>query len=340
MFGIQYFKADPSTYVIQSTSGKTLRRGNGLNFFYNSATSSIASVPINAQEAPFIFSLQTADFQEIRVQGQITYRITDPQKISEVLNFNLKKDGRSYSSEDPLKLSDRVVRAAQTMVQITVQAANLRDSLVLNQALVAQVKAGLSEQSSLQSLGIDIVDATIASIAPAPETTRALEAKARESILKLADDAIYLRRKSAVEQERTIKEAELQTDLFIQQKEQEIEESRITNERVVLRGQAETERERIQAGIDAENQRKELVILNAENSKQEADAEAYGIAARMNAFKELPVENLKAMAIANMQPDQLMAVAFDSMAQNAEKIGELNIGPDIFGAAIRKSVRK
>ncbi len=340
MFGIQYYKADSATFVIKSSGGKVRKTGKGLSFFYNAATTSIAAIPVSVQEAPFIFNLQTADFQEIRVQGQLSFRVADAQKIAEMLNFNLKKDGQSYASEDPLKLSDRVVRAAQSIVQNKVQEVSLRESLRLSQPLVSLIKGELAGQPALEELGIALVDATVANITASPETNRALEAEAREAILKEADDAIYSRRKSAVEQERTIKDAELQTELAIQQKEQEIEESRIGNERANMRAQVETEKERLAAETDAENQRKELVLLNVENSKQEADAEAYAISARMNAFKELPVENLKAMALANMQPEQLMAMAFESMAQNANKIGELNISPDLFSQAMKKAVRK
>ena len=59
----------------------------------------------------------------------------------------------------------------------------------------------------------------------------------------------------------------------------------------------------------------------------------------MKAFRELPVENLKALALAGMKPEQLIAVAFDSLAKNADKIGELNINPDMFGQAVKKAVR-
>ena len=337
MFGIQYFKADASTYVIKTAGGKIRNKGKGLSFFYNAAVTSIATIPVTTQEAPFIFKLQTNDFQEVAVQGQITYRIADPEKASNMLNFGLGRDG-SRASEDPLKLSDRVVRSVQTIVQKEVQATTLRDSLTMSQALVTVIKANLGQQSSLESLGIHIIDASIAAITPPPDTARALEAEAREAILKEADDAIYARRKSAVEQELTIKQAELQTELSVQQKEQEIEESRIANDRAILRGTVETERERLEAEIHAENQRQDLVLLNVENARQESDSEAYAISARMNAFKELPVENLKAMALANMQSDQLMALAFESMAQNADKIGELNIGPEVFSHMMKKAV--
>ncbi len=340
MLGIKFYKADSSTFVIKSAGGKVHRKGKGLSFFYNLATTSIVSVPINVQEAPFIFGLQTSDYQEVRIQGQVSYRIDNPEKVVDVLNFNLTRNGQGYTSEDPLKLSDRVVRAAQTMIQGQVEEVSLRESLLLTQPLVKIIKEQLGNETAIGSLGIVVVDASISSITPSPETVRALEAETRETILKEADDAIYLRRKAAVEQERTIKEAELETELSVQQKEQEIEESRIANERAVLRGESETEQERIQAQIDAEARRKELVILNAENSKQNANAEAYAIESRMTAFKALPVENLKAMVLANMQPEQLMAMAFESLAQNAGKIGELNITPDLFGKLMKRSIVK
>ncbi len=340
MLGIRYYKAEPTTYVIKTVNGKAKRRGKGLSFFYNEATTSIAAVPINAQEAPFIFNLQTADFQSIKVQGQIAFKVTHPENLAEMLNFNLDKAGSGYLSDDPMKLNDRVVRSAQTIVQNEIQKTTLRDSFFLSTKLAALIKDQLSADGAVMAMGIDVLNTMVGNISADPETARALEAEARESILQQADDAVYARRKSAVEQERLVKEAELQTELSVQQKEQEISESRVENERAILRGKAKTEAERIQATIDKETQRQNLVSLQSENKKHESDAEAYAITTKMEAFKKLPVENLKAMALANMQPEQLMAVAFESLAQNAGKIGELNIAPELFGNMVKKAVRK
>jgi hypothetical protein len=337
MFGFSYYKADSSTFVIQTTGGKVRRTGKGLGFFYHPALTSVSAIPTNVQESPFIFSLQTSDFQTVKVQGQITWRVVYPEKTAEMLNFNLKKGSTAYVSEDPMKLSDRVVRTVQSAVQGQVASATLREALALNRQQVGAVRQVLAGEKALLALGIEVMNVVIAAIAPSVETARALEAEAREAILQEADDAIYSRRKSAVEQERIIKEAELQTQLSVQQKEQEIEESRLLNERSILRGQTETERARLQAQIEAENQRRQFVALNAANGKQIADAEAYAIAARMKAYTELPVDNLKAMSMAHMQPDQLMAMAFETLAQNAGKIGELNITPDLFSKLLRKA---
>lgn len=330
MFGLGYYKAEPTTYVIRTKNGKTQEQGKGLSFFYATANTTIAAIPVNTQEAPFIFNLQTADHQAVTVQGQISYRVSDPEKLAEMLNFSLRAGTKQYSSEDPMQLSDRVVRSAHSVVQNKVQTAKLKEVFAINAALASLIQEQLSTDIVLGAMGLAVLNVMVANIKADPETSRALEAEAREAILKESDDAIYDRRKAAVEQERLIKEAELQTDLSVQQKEQEIATSRLDNEREILRGEAKTNAERLQANIEMEAARKDLVSLKVDNQKQEADAEAYAVTARMEAFSTLPVENLKAMAMANMDPEQLMAMAFESLADNAGKIGELTITPDLF----------
>ena len=339
MFSFKYFKSDSSTFVIQSVNGAVRKQGKGISFWYNSDTTSIAALPLNAQEAPFIFNLQTADFQSLRIQGQISFQIKSPERTADVLNFNLTKEGKNYASEDPLKLSDRIVRSAQTLIQAKIQSTSLRESLLISRSLVTLVTQQLAEQTAVESLGIQILDVSIAAITPSPETLKALEAQARESILKEADDAIYARRKFSVEQERTIKEAELETDLSVQTKEQQIEEARLDNERTLLREQAEIEQEKLSAQVNAEAKRNELVALSVENQRIQSEADAYSIESKMKAYSQLPVENLKAMALAKMNPEQLMAMAFESLAQNAGKIGELNITPDLFGQIMKRGVK-
>ena len=338
MFGINYFKADASTYVIRSVQGEIRAQGRGLSFFYTVNNTSIAALPLNAQDAPFIFNLQTGDFQEVAVQGQITFCIAAPEKTAEVLNFTVNRQ-HGYISEDPLYLTERVIRTAQALVQNRIDGLSLRETLALTDALTTAMKEGLATAPAFQALGLDLLDVTVLKIAPTPETARALEAQTREAILQEADDATYSRRKSAVEQERTIREAELDTDRSVQEKQQEIEARRIENEREIFRSQQQTDRERLQAEIEAEGERQALVEMRVANRNQEADADAYAIEKKMSAFQSLPVEHLRAMALAQMQPDQLMAMAMESFAQNAHKIGELNISPEMLQQGVKRAVR-
>jgi hypothetical protein len=71
------------------------------------------------------------------------------------------------------------------------------------------------------------------------------------------------------------------------------------------------------------------VTLAAQNARAEADARAYGIATTMQAVGSVDARVLQALASVGMKPEQLIAVAFQELAGKAEKIGQLNISPDL-----------
>jgi hypothetical protein len=83
------------------------------------------------------------------------------------------------------------------------------------------------------------------------------------------------------------------------------------------------------ASIGLELKKKELVNLTAENARAEADARAYGVEATMKALGTGDARILQALANAGMKPEQLIAVAFQEIAGRADKIGQLNISPDL-----------
>lgn len=96
-----------------------------------------------------------------------------------------------------------------------------------------------------------------------PETARALEAKAREAILLEADSAIYARRNAAVENERAIKQSELDTEVAIEQKKRVIRETQMDAEASVQRRKAQLREEDLTANIQLEDQRKQFVQASA-----------------------------------------------------------------------------
>ncbi len=116
MFGIRYMKAPPTSYVLHFVGGKVVREGAGLSFFYWSPSAVIVSVPIGSVDVPFVFNEVTADFQDATIQGELTYRITDPRRVAALLDYSLDARGH-YRSDDPTKLSDRLVHAAQILAR-------------------------------------------------------------------------------------------------------------------------------------------------------------------------------------------------------------------------------
>jgi hypothetical protein len=327
--GIRFIKAEPTTYLIQYKRGRIKREGVGLAFHYYAPTTSLVAVPIASSDAPFIFQESTADFQEITVQGQVTYRITDPKKISTLLNFTLDGSTYRYVSDDPEKLSERVVNRVQVLTSKQIQRLPMRQAIRASDAIVQRLLADLRESPELAALGLEILGLSILAIKPTPDSARALEAEAREQLLKEADEALYRRRNASIEQERAIKENELSTELAVELKKRQIRDAEIDTERSVLEKRNALRAAELAANTELEESNRQLVGLRGENLRAESDAKAYGVAAMMKALAGADPKTVQALASIGMKPDQLIAVAFGELADRADKIGQLNLSPDL-----------
>jgi SPFH domain / Band 7 family len=329
MFGIRFIKVGPTDYVIQFKRGKVIAEGAGMSFFYFAPTSSLALVPVGSNDVPFIFEEVTADFQDVTVQGQITYRIASPQKLAQMMNFTLAPNGKQHISEDPKKLPQRLIAHTRVLASASLQLLPLREALGRSESLVASLRDKLREADVIKALGVEILDLSILAIKPTPETARALEAEAREQILREADEAIYARRNAAVEQERAIKENELNTEIAVENKKRQIREKQLETEMLVQEKRREIQTAEMAGKIALEEQNKELVLLSTANARESADAEAYAISAVMNSLSAADPKILQAIAETGMSPGRLVALAFKSLAENAGKIGHLNVSPDL-----------
>src|ERR1051326_8943442 len=98
MLGIRFIKVQPATYLLQYRRGNIVREGVGLAFFYYAPTTSLVAIPVGSVDSPFIFQETTGDFQSVTIQGQVTYRITDPKRLASLLNFTLSAVGGKYLS--------------------------------------------------------------------------------------------------------------------------------------------------------------------------------------------------------------------------------------------------
>ncbi|MCA9677264.1 MAG: SPFH domain-containing protein [Kofleriaceae bacterium] len=317
MLGIAYLKTPPTTYVLHYKAGRVKREGGGLSFLYYRPTSTVVLIPVGSADVPFVFSEVTADFQEVTIQGQLTYRIADPRKLAGLLDYSVDAAGR-YRSEDPGKLEERLVHATQVLARDVIGKLSLRDALAASEALVREITAGLRAAEVLTMAGVEPLDVSILSIRPTPEMARALEAEAREQLQREADESIYARRNAAVEQERIIKESELETELAVEAKQREIRERKMAAE------------------IALEEQRTTLIGRKVENDKQDADGRAYAIDATLRPFKEADWKTLMAMSAGGGDPRTMIALAFRELAENATKIGELNVSPDLLRSLLGK----
>ena len=312
MFGIRYLKVTPTVHVIQYKAGRAVRQGPGLSFFYYAPSSIIVQIPVNSVDVPFVFEEVTADFQSITIQGEMTYRVVDADKLAGLLDFSVDGYGR-YQSDDPTKLRERLIHATQILARSYAQGRKLDELVVGSDALVEMVSDGLKESASVEMLGVEILGLSVTSIKPMPEMAKAMEAAARERMLGKADQAVYERRNAAVEMERQIKESELNTEIVVEQKRRQMRETKMA------------------ADIAVEQQRAKLVGQRVENERKEAEARGQALRATLEPLKDMDWRTLLA-AGGGLGAKQLIALAFHDLADQAEKIGRLNISTELLSS--------
>lgn len=337
MLGFRFIKFQPSEYVLKYRNGKIVKEGAGISFYYYAPTTSIVVVPVGSVDAPFIFEEVTSDFQTVTVQGQITFRIVDQKKISGLFNYTLDMKGKGYASDDPQKLPQRVINIVRVLTKKTLEGLQLKDAIKSSEVLAKGILKEIRENEEINLIGIEILGLSILAILPNKETSRALEAQAREQILKKADEAIYERRNASIEQERRVKENEFNTEIAIENKKKQVREAQIEAERVVQQKQNQLKEEQMNFDTTLEEKRKDFIDLTVLNSKAEADAKAYELSAVMKAMEGIDPNVIQSLASIGMQPNKLIAIAFQELAEKAGQIGQLNISPDLLQELMRDS---
>ncbi|MBI3395038.1 MAG: band 7 protein, partial [Spirochaetia bacterium] len=338
MLGIRFIRTKPTEYVILHRRGKIKLQGAGLSFFYYAPSATVLIVPAGSQDTPFIFNETSVDFQELSIQGEITYRVKDPVRLASLLDFTVNPHGQ-YTGDGMEKLPVRLTNHLQVTMRERLSTMTLPDALKSAALLVSHVKERSLGSQTLEAMGVELIDYAILKISPTPEISRALEAEAREMILKSADSAVFERRNFAVEQERKIKENELQTqiaveektrmireeqmnaEISVQEKQKLVEEAKMKSAQSVEKMKSEIESEKVTAAVAIEDEKKKLVQLQNQNHVERARARGEAMRLELTALQSLPPDVLDALLNNQMDASKLVGRAFRDLAKNAQKIG-------------------
>lgn len=305
--GFKHYKFQPNEYVLVMKNGKVVKQGVGLSFFCNTLNTGMSVVPTVSFDTFFAFDdVLTSDFQGINIQGDISYIIRDYEKVAGMIDFSYtgKAGYEEKKVEAKQVLGKRITNLAKTSASKFVNARDVKAVIQAQEELAAFLSEEMTSNEAIKELGLDVVTVSILAVSPSLETKRALESATREQILQQQDDAIYKRRNAAIEQERIIKENELNTEIKIAEREHE---SNMLKQKNAL----------------------EEVELESKVTKEKADTRAYANEVVLKAMEAVDKDILLAILLSGMDSKTLIAKAFNSLAENTDKIGNLNISPDL-----------
>lgn len=334
MFGIKHIKFDSMTFVLHFKNGNIKKEGRGLSFFYFAPNSSIVAIPMGSNDLPFVFNESTNDYQTVTIQGQISYKINNPKTLADVLDFTVQDNGQ-YKKNDIEKLNQRIINEAQTATSAYIHGIKLKEAIRSAKAIEENITEGLKSSTAIGMLGIEILGANILAIQATPEMARALETETREKLQQEADLAVYERRNFAVEQERIIKESELNTEIAVEEKQKQIAEKKMESDVQKTENQRKLREMQLEADISVENQRKSFIEQKTENDKKEAETKGYVLETTLKPYRDMDWKTLTALNN-NADPRFNISLAFRELAENANKIGNLNISPDLLDSILNE----
>ena len=321
---VRHLRAEPSFHILRFRRGKLVASGRGLAFWFRPLNTSVAEIPMDDRELPFLFHGRAKDFQDTTVQGVVTFRVVDAELAAKRVDFALDL-GTGATLKQPLdKLAGLLTELAQQFALGYLAQTDLRHALAEGVAEIRErIWHGFREDAALEAMGLEVVAVRVGAVQPVAEVEKALQIPVREAIQQEADQATFRRRAEAVEQERAVQENELQNQIELTRREAKLidqkgenEKKRVTDEAEAARIGAAAEAER--TGIGATAQARSIDVVELAKVKAEKD--------RMEIYRDFPTE-------------RLLGLAAQRLAGKLQKIEHLNLTPDLMGGLLTNLVQ-
>ncbi len=326
----RHYRGDATSHVVHLAKGRTVHSGVGQSFWFRPLSAVISEVPVDDRELPLMFHANTNDFQDVAVQATVTFRFADPEVVAGRINFALDPETGSWRSTPIEQVQYLLSELAQQYARDVIAGMTLTEAVADGVVSVRiRITEGMTSDARLEQAGIGIVGIRVVGIKPEPEMERALQTPAREQAQQEADKATFERRALAVERERAISENEMQSQIELAKREEQLVAQRGANERRQatevaaaerISTDAQAEQLRIRATADAERVRLQAAA-EAERVAAVGDAQAQAERAAMDAYRDADARVLAALALRQL-------------AEQLPQIGTLNLSPDVLSTVI------
>ncbi len=317
----RHLRSELTAHVLHYRSGRLKRSGPGLSFWLMPMGASIAEVPLDDRELTLMFHALSEDFQEVTVQGVVTYRVADPEQLARRVDFTIDMTTGRHRDQPLDRLTGTVTRLSQELASGHIVSNSLMTLLQQGTSpLRDAIHDGLIAEGSLAGMGLEIVSTRITALQPATEMERALQMPTREHIQQQADEATFARRALAVDKERAIAENELSNRIELAKREEQL-----------IDQHGENDRRRAETAAAAKT-----IEVEAEAAQKRTRAAASAEATRLTEGARVEAERERMDVYANTPPSVLTALAAREMAGTLKSIEHLTITPELISPLLNK----
>lgn len=317
----RHLRGTTTTHVQHVRNGRTIHEGVGAAFWYRPLSAVLTEVPVDDRDLPLLLHGRTADFQDVTVQATVTFRVVDPTVAVGRIDFSIDSERGLWRGTPLDQVAGLITESAQQYAVDLIAGADLATTLAGGVGPIrVAIAGGLEADGRLAQTGIAVIGVRVVAVRPEPEVEKALRTPTREQVQQDADKATFQRRALAVERERAIGQNELQTQIELARREEQLVAQRGAN----ARREAEEAAAAGSIAADAEASRTErLATAEAEATRVNGLALGDAEAARVAAYRDLP-------------EGVLLGLAAKELAGNLPKIENLVLTPDLLAPVLAK----
>jgi regulator of protease activity HflC (stomatin/prohibitin superfamily) len=320
---LRHLRSDTSSHVLHYKGEKLVRSGRGVSFWFLPLSSSVAEIPVDDREVSLIVHGRSSDYQDVAVQGVVTYRVVDPRIVSQRVDFTIDLVTGAHTKQPLEKIALLLAQMSHQHAWTYIATTPVKTILAEGHARIREaVESALREDTSIHDMGIEIVSVRVSSVAPTPELEKALEAPTREHIQQVSDEAAFARRAMAVDKERAIQENALKNQIELAKREEELIGQRGANTRQEATEKAEAER----------------IGAAAAAARAEIEGEAKASSIRMVEGAKVDVERARIETFQDLPTSVMMGMAAQELAGKLRSIDHLNIGEGVLGPMLQQLI--
>ena len=302
---LHHLRSEASHYVFRFSGGRVVAQGRGLSFWFLPLRTSVAEVPLDDRDLPFVFHGRSNDYQAVTVQGVVTWRVRDVDRLTERVDFTIDTASGGYLGE-PLDqiatlLTGLLQQYAIQRIVRTPVVALIQDG---PESLQHALEPNLIGDPRLDDMGLAVLSLRVSAVQPTAELESALQTPTWEALQQKADEATFARRALAVEKERAIAENELENRIELSRRQMHLIEQEGENAR--RRAKDAIDAKRIEADGEAER------LRTTEQARVDMEQ------ARIAIYRDLPSAVFTGLAVRDL-------------AKKLTKIEHVNVTPDLLG---------
>ncbi len=204
---LKHLRSESNMHIRRFRSGRLVKSGKGLAFWFMPMGSSIAELPTDDRELQFFFQGRSRDFQEVTIQGEIIYRVSEPDCLADRIDFSIDLETGAHRNQPLEQLASLFTNTAQKHATRYIASKDIRQLITDGpEDIQIAIEQGFAAEDVFEEMGLGVVSLGIKEIRPVAELEKAMQTPTRKSIQQNADEATFQRRALAVEKERAIAE--------------------------------------------------------------------------------------------------------------------------------------